>query len=76
MDDVQIIFMSMPPSVKGMVVKTFDDNGGDNYYTIVINSNLSHEQQLKTYEHEMRHLRRRDFECDLPVDSIERRNHG
>jgi len=69
MDNVNVIYCDLPPKVKGMVVKTFDE---EECYTIVLNSRLSAEQNRETYEHEMKHLKARDFdEIDKSVDEIE-----
>lgn len=69
MDNVNVIYCDLPPKVKGMVVKTFDE---EDCYTIVLNSRLSAEQNRETYEHEMKHLKARDFdEIGRSVDEIE-----
>ena len=74
--DTYVIFADLPPRVKGMIVKTFDENGGDDCYTVVINSCLNREQQLEAYKHELRHIKARDFEqTDLTVDEIETVRH-
>ena len=52
-----------------MLVKTYDE---EDYYTVVINSNLNIEQQREAYEHEMRHMKAKDFdEVDKSADEIE-----
>lgn len=69
MNEVNVIYCDLPPRVKGMLVKTFD---GDECYTVVINSRLNAEQQRAAYEHEVKHLKARDFdEVDKSVDEIE-----
>lgn len=68
MENVRVIFQNMPPSIKGMVVKTFDE---EEWYTVVINSNLSREQQLLTYYHEVKHVKAKDFEKVMMVGDIE-----
>lgn len=69
MDNINVIYCDLPPKVKGMVVKTFDE---EECYTIVLNSRLSAEQNRETYEHEMKHLKARDFdEIGRSVDEIE-----
>lgn len=73
MENIRVIFQNMPPSIKGMVVKTFDE---EEWYTVVINSNLSREQQMLTYEHEIRHVKARDLVGGLCVDEIESVRHG
>lgn len=56
MSDVPIILKDMPVDVRGFVCL-----GSDYEPVIVINSRLSREQQRKTYEHELLHLRRGDM---------------
>lgn len=73
MENIRVIFQNMPPSIKGMVVKTFDE---EEWYTVVINSNLSREQQMLTYEHEVQHVKARDFSSEMSVDEIESVRHG
>lgn len=71
--EIQVIYVDLPPRVKGMTVKTFDYEGGDDYYTIVLNARLNAEQQREAYEHEVRHIRARDFDkVNTSVDEIEK----
>ena len=73
MDEVNVIFCDLPPTVKGMLVRTFD---GDECYTVVINSQLNIEQQRAAYEHELKHMRVKDFdEIDKSADKIEYLRH-
>ena len=69
MEDVRVIYADLPLHIKGMLVRTFDE---EEYYTVVINVNLNAEQQREAYEHEMKHMKARDFgEVDKTVDEIE-----
>ena len=69
MDDVGIIFADLPPHIKGMLVRTFDE---EERLTVVINSRLNIEQQRAAYEHEVKHLKAKDFDdVDAEVDEIE-----
>lgn len=63
-----VVLTDLPPKVRGMVVKEGD------YYTILLNSRLSREQNMKTYLHEKRHIENDDFEKEN-VDQIERDAH-
>ena len=47
----------LPTSVRGFV---YHDDDGETY--IVLNSRLSHEQNLSTYVHELKHIRRGDLD--------------
>ena len=66
--------MNMPPSVKGMLVKMFDD--GEDYYTVVINPMYNAEQQKDTYEHELKHIECRDLDGYCDADTIEALRHA
>ena len=68
-EDIRVYQAEMPARVKGFT--TFKDG----YYTIMINSILERKQQLKIYEHELNHIKNRDFEKDIPVDVIEYEAH-
>lgn len=65
--DYRIMEFSLPISVKGFVVKV------DDYYTIIINSDLSVEVARETILHELLHLHFGDLESHEPVWKIERR---
>lgn len=47
----------LPTSVRGFV---YHDDDGEMY--IVLNSRLSHEQNLSTFVHELKHIRRGDLD--------------
>lgn len=66
---MQVRLMDLPPKIRGFVVRR---NGED---TIVLNSRLSREQNMKTYLHEKKHIERGDFENGGDVDQIERDAH-
>ena len=73
MNEVRVIYADLPPRIKGMLVKTFDE---EDYYTVVININLNIEQQRAAYEHEVRHMKAKDFdEVDKSADEIEMVRH-
>lgn len=73
MNEVRVIYADLPPRIKGMLVKTFDE---EECYTIVINSQLNAEQQRAAYEHEVKHMKARDFdEVDKTADQIEMVRH-
>lgn len=74
MKDHKVIYINMPPAVKGFVVKMFDD--GDDYYTVVLNPCYNAEQQQETYEHELKHIECRDFDFCGDPDTIETLRHA
>jgi|LFRM01.1.fsa_nt_gb hypothetical protein len=61
-------YMDMPCRVRGLTHKNSDGT-----YTIILNSRLSYEQNLKTYMHELKHIKNNDF--DKPdIEDVERRD--
>ena len=73
MNEVRVIYVDFPPRIPGMLVKTFDE---EDCYTIVLNSRLSAEQNRETYEHELKHIKAKDFdEVDKSADEIEMVRH-
>lgn len=69
-ENVKVIYRPFDCDFKGALLLRFDD--GEDYYTIVINSNLSEDEQYITLRHEIAHITNRDFESSLPIDEIER----
>lgn len=68
--DVNVVLVNFPNSGKEMVVKNEDDT-----YTILINSRLSNDGQLKAYQHAMKHIENDDFEKS-DAQQIEAVAHG
>ena len=69
--DVNTLLVDLPGTIKAFVAKDTDD-----FYTIYLNSRLSHEQNLVSFIHEMEHIENDDFYSDLTADQIERVRHG
>lgn len=57
---------------KGRELVTENEDGS---YTILINSRLSNEDQMKAYHHAMGHILRNDFESEETADEIEAMAH-
>lgn len=66
MDNVFVRYMDFPATIRSFVVANKDLT-----YTIVLNSKLSHEQNLISYQHELDHILRGDYEKKCSVDLIE-----
>lgn len=64
MSMIKVIYADLPPRVKGFTVLK------DDYYTIVLNHNLTREQNEVTYRHELKHIENKDFE-KINIQSIE-----
>jgi len=65
MENVRTVLMDLPIKIKGFVIKK------DDYYTICLNQNLSYNQNMKSYKHELDHIVRGDFDMDMTADQIE-----
>lgn len=72
MDAINILYADMPGAIRSYVVSNTDSS-----YTVVLNSRLSHEQNLLSYQHELYHIQNGDY--DLPhttADRIEIKAHN
>lgn len=65
MDTINVLLIDMPNAIRSYVI-----SNSDSTYTVVLNSRLSHEQNLLSYQHELFHIENGDFEKDN-VDMIE-----
>lgn len=65
MENVRTVYIDMPATIKGYTIAK------DDFYTIVLNSNLSNEQNKLTYMHEMYHITNGDFQSKNSVGLIE-----
>lgn len=68
-EEIKVYQAEMPARIKGYTTLK------DGYYTIMINSIFDREQQMRIYEHEMKHIRNGDFEKKCPADLIEAYRH-
>ena len=64
-EEIRVYQAEMPARIKGFTTLK------DGYYTILINSILDRQQQMKILEHEMKHIKNGDFEKKCPADLIE-----
>ena len=69
-EEIRCICRPLPGGVNGFTVKK---NG---YYTIVLREDLDPEGRIRTYQHEIDHIRNGDCTCGESADQIERRSHG
>ena len=66
MENIRTVLCDLPNSIKGFTVAT-----PDGFFTICLNQNHSHEQNMLTYAHEMKHIKNGDFDRRCSVDLIE-----
>lgn len=68
--EVNTFFVDMDVLIPEQVIKNKDDS-----YTILLNSRLSHERHLESYEHAMQHIKNGDFD-KMDADRIECEAHN
>ena len=66
MDNIFVNFLELPSKVRSFVIANCD-----NTYTVVLNSKHSHEQHLISYQHEVEHILRGDYDKKCSADLIE-----
>ena len=66
MEIIQVFFVDLPSSIRGLTVKNNDDS-----FTILINVNMSYEAQLSAYLHEMEHIKNNDFDYMHDINELE-----
>ena len=64
-DHIRTIMQNLPPSIAGYTIKT------DDFYTIVLNENLSRERNIDSFYHELKHITENDFDKTSHVNEIE-----
>ena len=65
MDNVRTVMSDLPLTIGGFTVVA------DDYFTIVLNQNLSFERNMQTYNHELMHISTGDFDKKTSVGLIE-----
>ena len=68
-ENIRVYQVEMPARIKSYTVRK------DGFYTILVNSILAREQQLKEYDHEYKHIVDGDFDKTCSVDVIEANAH-
>jgi len=71
LNDIFVTLVELPGTVRSFVIAHADQT-----YTIVLNSKLSHEQHLLSYQHELDHIRNGDYDKKCSVDMIEINAHS
>ena len=66
MSDINVLYADMPTAIRSYVVSNTDMT-----YTVVLNSRLSHEQNLISYTHELKHINDGDYDKKCSVNMIE-----
>lgn len=70
-DEIFTYYMDMPCTIRSFVVENLDMS-----FTIIINSRIGKEQQLKAYAHEIKHIKNGDYCKNNSVDVIEFNAHN
>lgn len=64
-DNIRTVLADMPTTISAYTILA------DDYYTVIINSRLTKERQIKAYTHELRHIQNGDFDRMCSVGLIE-----
>lgn len=70
-ENYMTVYENIPCKVGGFVLY----NGAEDFYTIVLNSRDSCERNMKTFEHELKHIQSGDFHGYKTVSLLERTRH-
>ena len=68
---MKTVLLDLPCDCRGYVIS---DNEGNP--CIVLNARMSHEMNVKSYEHELRHINNGDLYCNEDVNEIETNCHA
>lgn len=71
MENINVCLIDLPATVKSYVAANADQS-----YTIVLNSNLNYEQNMKSYQHEIDHINNGDYDKKCSADWIEINAHS
>ena len=64
--DFHVYYMKLPLSVRGVVTPNEDDT-----YSIFLNSLYPDSVHVKTFHHEINHIKNEDFTNELPIEKVE-----
>ena len=56
MDDIRVVTMQLPGSVRAFTIRK------DDFYTIIMREDLSGQERMRAYMHEMEHIKRGDYD--------------
>ena len=68
MNEFILRYISLPPAVKGLTVQ---DEAGD--YNVYIHARHTHETNVETLQHEIKHIESKDFVSLEHVQDIEKK---
>ena len=66
-EDFNVVMQDLPTTIGGFTKET------DGYYTIVLNSRMTHERNQQSYIHEKGHIDSMDFDRERNIDQIEKK---
>lgn len=65
MDNIRTILCDLPLNIGGYTIRK------DDFYTIVLNQNLSYDRNMESYQHEIDHIAKGDFDSGIDVGILE-----
>jgi len=69
---MRTVLLNLPYGCRGYIVESLETGEA----CCVLNARLTHEQNKKTYEHELEHLQCDDLHSGLSANTIETMRHG
>ena len=69
---MRTILVDLPYDCRGFIVESVETGE----QCCVLNARLSHEANLKTYQHECDHAKNNDFNCCKSINKIEYERHS
>lgn len=71
MNNINTVMANMPTKIRAYTVAN-----QDNTYTVVLNSNLTFEQNKASYKHELYHINNGDYDDNRRIERLEIYAHG
>lgn len=65
MENIRTVLCDLPTDIKGYVLRK------DDFFTIVLNSRLDYQQNIKTFMHESSHIIENDFDSNKKASELE-----
>lgn len=67
MDNYMVVYKNLPEKINAFTMY----HSGDDYYTIILNSRMSHACLQKAFKHELNHIKNNDFDRYKNVSELE-----
>ncbi len=72
MDNYRVVYKNLPYGIKGLTLHST----ADDFFTIILNSRMSYDMNLKTFQHELIHVSNSYDEINENINAIEMLAHS